>query len=134
LLEAEAHKISKIIVVDLEAVPNLIVDGSEFRQLVLNLCRNGLEAMSDKGKILTISTFVQGEEVVLSVKDEGSGIPAELIDKLGTPFLSMKDNGTGLGLAVCYGIVARHRASIEVNTGPEGTTFSVKFRICQESR
>jgi len=50
-----------------------------------------------------------------------------MIEKLGTPFYSTKDNGTGLGLAICYGIVTRHKATIEVVSGSEGTTFLVKF-------
>ena len=50
------------------------------------------------------------------------------MNRLGTPFLTTKEDGTGLGLAVCYGIAARHNAQIKVDTGPEGTTFWVRFR------
>jgi nitrogen-specific signal transduction histidine kinase len=50
-----------------------------------------------------------------------------VIDKLGTPFVTTKDNGTGLGLAVCYSIAARHNARIDFNTGSEGTVFCVCF-------
>jgi signal transduction histidine kinase len=63
------------------------------------------------------------------VKDEGTGLPPEIIDKLGTPFVTTKENGTGLGLAVCYSIAARHNARIDFETGPEGTTFSVHFPV-----
>jgi len=128
LLQADAHKIGKIFTFDLGVIPESLLDDGEIRQLILNLCRNGLEAMSEGGKTVTVTTFLQGDEVILSITDEGPGISEEMIEKLGTPFLSTKDNGTGLGLAVCYGIVAKHKATMEVSTSPTGTTFLVKFR------
>jgi len=128
LLQADAYKMGKVIAFDLGTISEKLLDGGEIRQLILNLCRNGLEAMIDGGKILRIATFLQGDEVILSITDEGSGINEDMIEKLGTPFLSTKDKGTGLGLAVCYGIVAKHKATIEVSTSPEGTIFIVKFR------
>ena len=80
------------------------------------------------GKKLTISTYMEKGEVVLAVQDEGGGIGSEMLDKLGTPFFTTKEYGTGLGLAVCYSIAARHNAWIEVDTGPGGTTFYVRFK------
>ena len=62
-----------------------------------------------------------------AVADTGHGIPKEIFDKLGTPFVTTKDNGTGLGLPVCYRIADRHQAKIEVKTGPGGSTFIVAF-------
>ncbi len=55
--------------------------------------------------------------MVLAVRDEGNGIRPEVLEKLGTPFYTTKDNGTGLGLGVCYAIAARHNAKIEIQTG-----------------
>ncbi|MEG6586793.1 7TM diverse intracellular signaling domain-containing protein [Dendrosporobacter sp. 1207_IL3150] len=129
LLQADAVKMGKEVILNLQQIPKVLLDGGEFRQLVLNLCRNGLEAMANAGKILTISTFIEGDKVVLSVRDQGPGISEEIAAKIGTPFLSTKDNGTGLGLAVCYGIAARHKADIEFCTGPEGTTFFIIFKM-----
>jgi signal transduction histidine kinase len=63
------------------------------------------------------------------VQDQGQGIPTENMQKLGTPFWTTKDYGTGLGLAVCYGIAERHSAIIDVDTSSEGTTFYVRFQI-----
>ena len=71
---------------------------------------------------------MEKDHVVLAVVDQGKGIKPEVLDKLGTPFFSTKDNGTGLGLGVCYAIAARHHAKIEIQTGTRGTTFFVKFR------
>lgn len=128
LLEADACKAGKKIEFDLGVVPEILLDGGEIRQLILNLCRNGLEAMADRGEIIRISTFRQGEKVILSIRDEGVGIPEETIGKLGTPFFTTKDEGTGLGLAVCYGIATKHKAIIEVSSTVEGTTFAIKFK------
>lgn len=113
-------------------IPNLQLDEREIRQLILNLVRNGLESMS-KGKNLTIRTYTAGDELVLSVQDEGSGINADIQDKIGTPFLTTKEKGTGLGLPVCYSIAERHQAKIDFKTGSTGTTFFVRFKIpkCQ---
>ncbi|ATW23438.1 PocR ligand-binding domain-containing protein [Candidatus Formimonas warabiya] len=113
---------------ELGEIPHLALDENEIRQLILNLTQNGIEAMSP-GKSLTISTFKESAEVVLSVQDEGKGIRADLLDKLGRPFLSTKEHGTGLGLAVCYSIAARHHARITVESSPEGTTFFVRFKV-----
>ena len=80
------------------------------------------------GKVLSISTYKENENcVVLAVRDQGEGIRPEVVEKLGTPFYTTKDNGTGLGLGICYAIAARHNAKIEIQTGLEGTTFFVKF-------
>ncbi|MDD2373414.1 MAG: HAMP domain-containing sensor histidine kinase, partial [Syntrophomonadaceae bacterium] len=59
--------------------------------------------------------------------DQGKGIPEDIKEKLGTPFFSTKDTGTGLGLAICFGIIERHNARLEIDSGSSGTTFTVKF-------
>ncbi|OPY56435.1 MAG: Sporulation kinase A [Pelotomaculum sp. PtaU1.Bin035] len=65
--------------------------------------------------------------MVLSVQDQGKGIESDILEKIGTPFFTTKDNGTGLGMAVCYGIAARHNALINIETSSAGTTFFVRF-------
>jgi signal transduction histidine kinase len=67
------------------------------------------------------------ESVVLAVEDQGSGIAPEVLDKLGTPFFTTKDQGTGLGLVTCYSIASHHGATVEIATGATGTTFRVRF-------
>lgn len=127
LLRADAARHDKYVWTELGDIPPLLVDEGEMRQLIINLSRNGLEAM-DSGKNLTIRTASEGDMVVLSVEDEGPGIAPEHLEKLGTPFFTTKDHGTGLGLAVCYSIAARHNATIAVETGSTGTTFKVRFK------
>jgi signal transduction histidine kinase len=126
LLEADTYVQNKQIVFVGGETPDILIDAKEFSQLVLNLCRNGLEAMQ-MGGTLTIRTYSENEQVVFSVEDEGCGINLESLDKLGTPFYTTKDNGTGLGLATCYSIVARHNAKINLTSGPGGTMFYVRF-------
>ncbi len=127
LLEADAYNQHKQLQIQLSEIPPLQLNRNEIRQLLLNLYRNGLEAMPE-GRTLTIKTYMEKDNVVLAVVDEGEGIKPEVLEKLGTPFFSTKDNGTGLGLGVCYAIAARHRAKIEIETSPKGTTFFVKFQ------
>lgn len=127
LLESDALLNEKWIVTELlDDLPVLLLDAQEMRQLILNFVRNGLEAMLPGGQ-LTIGTFAEAEQVVLFIQDQGSGIPPEIEQKLGTPFLTTKENGTGLGLPICFNIANRHNAKIEIKTGESGTTFMVKF-------
>ena len=97
MLEAEAKYRGMLINLELNDPPKLSIDQDEIRQVIVNLAFNSLEAMS-QGGTLTIGTMVEGRDTVLYVKDQGPGIEPELIDKLGTPFVTTKDNGTGLGL------------------------------------
>jgi len=127
LVQADAIRDDKWVTIQLETIPDLILDENEIRQVILNLTRNGLEAM-DKGGSLIIKTSMLDQEVIMEIEDEGEGIKPEVMDKLGTPFFTTKDTGTGLGLAVCYGIAARHHAKITVKTGSRGTTIFVKFK------
>ncbi|MEL7568465.1 MAG: ATP-binding protein [Dehalobacterium sp.] len=128
LILADALMTDKNIVFELSAIPNIILDRNEIRQLILNLTRNGLEAMSS-GKTLFIRTLKEINHVTLQIEDQGCGIDSSILDKLGTPFVTTKQNGTGLGLAVCYHIAAQHNATINYKTGNEGTTFSIRFNV-----
>ncbi len=127
LVQVDAIRSEKCVTTQLGAIPDLILDNKEICQMILNLARNGLEAMAQGGN-LTIKTLVNDNEVILAIQDEGEGIKPEILDRLGTPFLTTKEMGTGLGLAVCYGIAARHNAIIKIESGAKGTTFFVKFK------
>ncbi|MGE5453711.1 MAG: PAS domain S-box protein [Methylocystaceae bacterium] len=126
LLYAEALKCDKSIIMMPGQVPEILLDARQIRQLILNLARNGLEAMEPSG-ILTLSTYTQDNEVVLSIRDQGHGIDPDILPQLGTPFFTTKDQGTGLGLAVCYSIATKHNATINVETSSQGTAFIVRF-------
>lgn len=126
LIQAEAMLSDKHFHVRYGEIASLQLDDKEIRQLILNMAINGLEAMSPGGAF-TISTYMEGKAVVLKLEDQGSGIKEEYVEKLGTPFFTTKENGTGLGLAVCYSIAARHRATIDVKSSNKGTAFTIRF-------
>lgn len=128
LLQADAVGQDKYVKLELEQIPDVMVDEKEIRQLLLNLVRNGMDAM-EAGGTVTIRTYVEDRQVILSVNDQGSGINSETLKHLGTPFFTTKEDGTGLGLSVCYSIAARHNASINIKTGSKGTTFYIGFQI-----
>ncbi len=128
LIQADAMLSNANIIMQMEDIPELPLDEKEINQLILNLVRNGIEAMASGGN-LTIRTYTDSQEVVLSVQDQGSGIEPGMIEKIGTPFFTTKDYGTGLGLAVCYSIAARHNAVISMETSSAGTTFFVRFKL-----
>jgi len=128
ILEADTFTQNKQVHFFPGEIPNLELDRKEILQLILNLARNGLESMEEDGS-LTIKSYVEDSTVVLEIADEGCGIPPENLNKLGIPFFTTKDDGTGLGLATCYKIAEAHSARININSSPSGTTFSIHFPI-----
>lgn len=115
------------VVIDKKPLPAILLDTQEIKQLVVNLVRNAIEA-SPPGGVVTIDVSGEDRAVVLTVSDNGTGIPAEMVAKLGTPFLTTKPEGNGLGLPVCYRIADRHKASVKVESKPnQGTVFSIFF-------
>lgn len=131
LIQAEAVMNSKQALAELEPVPLLRLDEKEIRQMILNMALNGLDSM-EAGGTLRIGIRLEGTSVLLQIADEGCGMTEDVLQKLGTPFYTTKDSGTGLGLAVCYSIAARHNASIRVETGSGGSTFIISFPPLQE--
>lgn len=128
LIAATALETDCAVELELDEVVDLPLDDNEIRQMVINLARNGLEAM-DPGGVLKITSYQDQNSVVLGIIDHGQGIPEELGTKIGTPFFTTKETGTGLGLAVCYRIAERHRATISFISDASGTTFEVRFAI-----
>ncbi|MDR3544107.1 MAG: PAS domain S-box protein [Desulfosporosinus sp.] len=128
ILEADTFTQNKQINFIAGEIPNLELNRKEIFQLILNLTRNGLDAMEEGGS-LSIESYVEECKVVLEIADEGCGIPKENLNKLGTPFFTTKDTGTGLGLASCYKITESHNAKIRIGSSPKGTTISILFPI-----
>jgi len=127
-LEADTFTQNKQICFIPGEIPNLNLNGKDITQLVLNLTRNGLEAMRERG-CLKVRSYVEDGKVVLAIADEGCGIPPENLHKVGTPFFSTKDSQTGLGLATCYKIAESHNAKIQIDSDSIGTTFYISFPI-----
>ncbi|MEF2966166.1 ATP-binding protein [Paenibacillus sp. M1] len=128
LLWADANLRGQSIEVKLdENVPDLWLNQKEIKQLILNLGRNGMEAMDEKG-LLVLETKVGTDGVELFVTDTGPGIPAAQRERLFEPFFTTKTQGTGLGLPLCLSIMERHGGKISVASEEgTGTTFTVFF-------
>jgi two-component system NtrC family sensor kinase len=108
-------------------LPLVSADGGQIQQAVIALATNAIDAMPDGG-ILTFRVFTQRNRLMIEVEDTGAGIPQDNMSKIFEPFFTTKEvgRGTGLGLAVCYGIISEHggRLSVRSNVG-KGTTFSI---------
>ncbi|MGI5818875.1 MAG: ATP-binding protein [Armatimonadota bacterium] len=108
---------------------------TQLDRVLLNLCLNAIEAMTEEPKTLGIETEMDGEEVSLAVSDTGPGIPPELQTRLFEPFFTTKDTGTGMGLFSCRRIVEdEHGGTIEVDSRVgEGTTVTVRLPVAKQS-
>lgn len=106
--------------------PLIEADGELLKQVILNLCKNGIEAMGEGG-VLTIRLSGLSESGFLSleVEDQGPGIHPRAKEKIFDPFYTTKENGTGLGLPVCKRIIQDLRGEIRVLSGERGAIFQV---------
>ncbi|WP_081756876.1 PAS domain-containing sensor histidine kinase [Gorillibacterium massiliense] len=108
-------------------------DRNHLKQVFLNLIKNGMEA-SPSGGQLTLNASVADGWIKVTVSDQGSGIPKEIRNKLGQPFVSTKENGNGLGLMICHNIVKNHNGSLLITSGKElGTQATVALPLYQPS-
>ncbi|WAA12991.1 ATP-binding protein [Fervidibacillus halotolerans] len=135
LLEGQFFQKRIKVETDLEKEPIYIVcDEQRLRQVLINLMKNAIEAMDKPGKI-TMKVTRGTKEGIFEITDEGSGIPEELIGKLGQPFFTTKNNGNGLGLMMCYKIIEEHAGRIEVESKEgEGTTFRVYLPLAKKEK
>jgi two-component system NtrC family sensor kinase len=114
------------------AMPDILLDKDQIEQIFVNLLLNALQATEDRGIITIRSSITPDQDFVkCEIADTGCGIPPEHMLKIFEPFFSTKPKGTGLGLAVSYGIVQKHRGRIYASGGPggRGTTFTVEIPI-----
>ena len=106
---------------------------SELNQVFLNILVNAGQAIAERGMI-TVSTGRSGDKVWIAIGDDGEGIPADVLPRIFDPFFTTKPvgSGTGLGMAISYGIVAKHHGTIEVASEPgHGTLMRVELPIEQ---
>jgi signal transduction histidine kinase len=112
------------------------VDSDLLKQALLNVVLNGAQAMAEGGQ-LKVRLSEDGRMAVLSIHDQGAGIPADVRDKIFDLYFTTKKDGSGIGLAMTYRIVELHNGSIEVESdATHGTTFILRFPLLsnQESR
>ena len=105
------------------------VDSDLLKQALLNIVLNGAQAMADGGK-LEVRLAENGRTALLSIHDEGGGIPDDIRDKIFDLYFTTKKGGSGIGLAMTYRIVQLHNGSIEVESGATtGTTFTLRLPL-----
>jgi len=112
-------------------IPSIMADPVQLRQVLVNLIVNSCEAIQDNGKIVITTQLLESDHAVqIKVADNGVGIPPEDLTKILDPFFTSKEKGTGLGLAVVYGIVNSHQGKIHIDsTVGKGTTFTITLPI-----
>lgn len=115
-------------------LPETLFDRDQMLQVFLNLFTNAVQAMPDGGTLSVYSTFEpKSGNVTLSVSDSGTGISAEVLEKIFTPFFTTKEEGTGLGLAISQTIVEAHNGTIKVESAPgQGTRFVITLPLSEK--
>ena len=106
---------------------------NQIKQVFVNLLKNAIEAMPSGGRV-RVKLASDGQSVSVTIIDQGVGIPAEKIARLGEPFYTTKDRGTGLGLMITYKIIEAHRGKITISSRiGKGTTVAVSFPLAEDN-
>jgi signal transduction histidine kinase len=113
-----------------------LLDESLIQQVFVNLLLNAVHAIGENGKVIVRSyPDPQGKNILVEIEDTGCGIRSEHLSKIFEPFFSTKPKGTGLGLAVSYGIIHNHQGDIRVTSKKgKGTCFTLEIPILHETK
>jgi two-component system, sporulation sensor kinase B len=107
----------------------ILGDINEFKQLIINVMKNGIEAMPEGG-MLEIKSYNTHNETIIKIKDEGIGISKDQLDLIGQPYYSTKTKGTGLGLMISLDILKRMNGKIKIDSKEgKGSCFTLSFPI-----
>jgi signal transduction histidine kinase len=131
LLESEAHKnnVQILTAFHLDNVQINCVE-SQLKQVFINVLKNAIEAMPSGGNISVHAELDQDGYVRIKFVDQGCGIPVSRISKLGEPFYTTKEKGTGLGLMVSYKIIENHFGKIKIKSKEnKGTTVEIQLPV-----
>lgn len=133
LLESEAHLKGIQFFIEMEPeLPSIMCDANQIKQVLLNLCKNSIEALDfNRRGMITITVRIEnGENLLIQVRDNGVGISGERIKRLGEPFYSNKEKGTGLGLMLCMRIIRQHKGTITFESIENlGTTVNIRVPL-----
>ncbi len=121
---AENIKLSKNLQANL---PMVMIDANQIGQVLINLTENACQAMTDGGE-LKMSTKISGSFMEIEIGDSGCGIPEKEVRKIFDPLFTTKPSGTGIGLAVCHGIIQKHNGAIDVKS-QEGIGTEMFIRL-----
>lgn len=113
-----------------DGLGELLCEPNQLKKVFINIIKNAIEVMPKGGFVTVEITKELGERIHISIRDEGEGIPADKVKKLGEPFYTTKERGTGLGLMVSFKIIEEHGGTIEVESEVgRGTTFHIYLPI-----
>lgn len=131
IIEADAHRAKvEFRFCKPRSIPHVIANEGLIKQVILNLCKNGIEAMDSGGLLTLMLDYCHGNNsVCIHVKDEGPGISQSDLERVFEPFYTTKENGTGLGLAVCKNIIQEFGGKIEIESNEQGTNFIVSLPL-----
>ncbi|TWE08520.1 two-component system sporulation sensor kinase B [Neobacillus bataviensis] len=105
-------------------------DKNQIQQCLINLYKNGIEAMKEKGGVLSIEVSEQQKEIVIKIEDNGIGMTKEEVLRLGNPYYSTKKEGTGLGMLMVYSTINKVNGKIQVDSEMgRGTTFTISIPV-----
>ncbi|WP_163099883.1 ATP-binding protein [Peribacillus alkalitolerans] len=130
LLEIEANMLN--IQMNYENIGDCFIDCEEnqLKQLFINIIRNGMEAAGEKGTVKINLKRKDNARVLITVEDNGPGIPEDFMARLGEPFYSSKEKGTGLGLTASFKIVEQHYGVMKFESDPDsGTIVNIELPI-----
>ena len=140
LAEVDARNNGIPLTIDVaERLPKIMVDAVQIQQVILNLIRNGIDAMMnmdhyDEGISVSVTKF-ENDQIKIAVTDHGTGITKEDEKKIFQPFFTTKSSGLGLGLAICQSIVASHGGVLRFTKNPSGgTTFYFTLPVISEAK
>ncbi|EPZ51655.1 ATP-binding protein [Alicyclobacillus acidoterrestris] len=134
LLSAQAHMNNVEIETQLDSnEAPVIAEFNRLKQVFVNVIKNRMESMSGGG-VLQIRMHQTGELVIVSFSDHGTGIPDEIMNKIGDPFFTTKEDGTGLGLVVSQNIIRDHSGTMDITSEyGKGTTVTISFPLYQHT-
>ncbi len=132
MVDLKCRRINLVLALDPSA-PRAPIDKVQFQQVILNLMRNSAEAMVDADqRKLTIATAIDSASVLITVRDTGPGISADVRSRLFQPFVTSKADGMGIGLNVCQSIIEAHGGTIDAADASPGALFSIRLPLADD--
>ncbi|HOW82628.1 MAG TPA: ATP-binding protein [Spirochaetota bacterium] len=135
--QLKKNDIDLIFILD-ENIPQILGNNVSLEQMIVNFILNARDAIVEKKQSapglegqIHVTTFIDEHSVTLTIKDNGTGIPDDIIQKIWSPFFTTKSRGqgTGIGLSICSRIIREHHAILDVKTSRDGTVFTIKFPV-----
>jgi len=133
LLKSEAHLKNVEIKLEIkQKIPLVMCDQNQMKQVLLNLCKNSIEAIdrNKKGTIIISALVEENKNLLIQVMDNGIGLNEERLKRLGEPFFSNKEKGTGLGVMICFRIIKDHNGTLTFKSVEnKGTTATIRLPL-----